>query len=318
MPKKNRAALKADAGICADTALVATRIGMVGLGEMGYPMAGRLRAARHPLIVFDALPAIRERAAAEGFKIGVDLHEIACCSDVVIVMVPSRFVGDVVLGEVGLLASARPGLIIIDGGNSDPVKSVGYARECAADGVTLLDIGFSGGPLGATAGTLAVMVGGEVSAYNLVAPILKVVGHEIGYFGSSGNGHLAKAINHLVQGLTAQAIGEALAIAQAAGIDAADWVRVAAAGAAGSWLMNRAHDMLAGESPDADQVIKWWRALGGRNQLTYALESAAANSVATPLAAMGQQIRALSLAAGLSPAMRNYVHLTWELAHTRN
>src|ERR1700676_5536147 len=122
MAKTNRAALKAGAGISADAAPVATRIGMVGLGEMGYPMAGRLGAARHPLIVFDALPAIRERVAAEGFKIGVDLHEIACCSDVVIVMVPSRFVADVVLGEAGLLAGAQHGLIIIDGGNSDPLK----------------------------------------------------------------------------------------------------------------------------------------------------------------------------------------------------
>src|ERR1700722_281528 len=318
MATKKRAALKAGAEINVDNAPVATRIGMVGLGEMGYPMARRLRAARRPLIVFDALPAIRERVADEGFKVGVDLHEIAYYSDVVIVMVPSRFVGDVVLGELGLLAAARPGLIIIDGGNSDPVKSVGYALECAAKGVTLLDIGFSGGPLGATAGTLAVMVGGKVSAYNFVIPILQVVGREIGYFGSNGNGHLAKAINHLVQGLTAQAIGEALAIAEAAGIDAADWVRVAATGAARSWLMDRAHDMLTAQAPDADQVAKWWRALGGRNQLTYALESAAANSVAAPLAAMGQQIRALSLGTGLSPAMRNYVRLTWELAHTRD
>lgn len=281
---------------------------------MGLPMLTRLVAGR-PVVAFDLDAAARDRADATGAQVASSLDDLSGRCDVVLVMVPSRIVGTVLVGGDGLLPSVRPGQIVIDGGNSDPAVSARHAAMFSSQGASFLDVGFSGGPKGAVAGDLAVMVGGDEHAYLRVAPLLAELGGQVAYFGPSGSGHLAKAINHLVQGLTAQAIGEALAVAAGHGIDPLLWAKTVAGGAAGSWLMDRAVEMLAGAPPDEDEVREWWRSLGPRNQLSFSVEAAESAEVGVPLAAVGHQVRVLSLGGSTSEAMKHYMNLTWTLAH---
>lgn len=293
-------------------------VGFIGLGQMGLRMTLRLMDAGCEPTCYDVAPAARDVAASLGLRLAEDARAVAEASDVVFIMVPSRCVADVLEGERGALGGLGAGKILVEGGNSDPRESVRLAARCADAGGAMLDVGFSGGPLGARDGSLAVMVGGSREAYERARDVLLILGSDVAYFGPSGSGHLSKALNHLVQGLTAQAIGEALALASATGIDVREWTCVASHGAAGSWLMDRAREMLEHPPPDPDKVASWWSGHGARNQLSYALEAAEENRVAVPLAALGHQIRTLSLAAERSPAVEFYVGLTWELAHLRS
>jgi 2-hydroxy-3-oxopropionate reductase len=292
-------------------------VGFIGLGQMGLPMSLRLAYAGWELTCYDVAVAAREAAVSHGLRLADSARHVAEASDVVFVMVPSRFVSEALEGECGVLGGLSEGKVLVEGGNSDPRESVRLAARCDQAGAAMLDVGFSGGPLGAREGSLAVMVGGSRDVYIRAQDLLLVLGSDIAYFGPSGNGHLAKALNHLVQGLTAQAIGEALAIASATGIDIGEWTRVAAGGAAGSWLMDRAREMLDHPAPDPETSRAWWSSHGARNQLSYALEAAEERGVAAPLAAVGHQIRTLSLAPQRSPAIEFYARLTWELSHSR-
>jgi 3-hydroxyisobutyrate dehydrogenase-like beta-hydroxyacid dehydrogenase len=288
-------------------------VGFVGLGQMGAPMARRAAAVGMTIEVHDA-----RREAAEELQAGDAVwrespSELGRTAEIVVVMVPSGRVEQVLLGDSGLAHAAHPGLIVIEGGNSDPAASRSRATALAAAGIRMLDIGFSGGPQNALTGDLAVMAGGDRAAFDQALPLLRAFGREIEYFGDSGAGHLAKALNHLVQGITAQAIGEALAIARAAGIDAGRWVEVVAKGAAGSWLMDRTQEMLSVE--DFPGMDDWWDGLGTRNQLTYSLEAADAAQQPVPLTALAHQLRTRSTRAPRSDALENYVRLTWAFSH---
>ena len=292
---------------------MAAVVGFVGLGQMGAPMARRAIAAGMAIEVHDARRAAGEQLECSGAVWRENPRELGRAAEIVVVMVPARHVEQVLLGDGGLLDAGRPGLIIIEGGNSDPAASRRRAAVLAAAEIRMLDVGFSGGPHNALTGDLAVMVGGDRTAFDRARPLLSAFGREIEYFGDSGAGHLAKALNHLVQGITAQAIGEALAIAQASGLDVARWVEVVSKGAAGSWLMDRTREMLGvDEFPGIDD---WWHGLGARNQLTYSLEAAAAAQRAVPLTALAYELRTLSTQAPRSDALENYVRLTWAFAH---
>lgn len=291
------------------------RIGFVGLGQMGLPMATRLVEGGHAVVGFDLSEDACDQLRQLGAEISPDVGSVAAQSSVVFVMVPSRRVGEIFEGEDGAIARSNQGTILVEGGNSDPRESVRLAELAEAQGVNLLDVGFSGGPRGAAAGELAVMVGGSKESYHRVESLLGVLGKHVDYFGPSGSGHLSKALNHLVQGLTAQAIGEAVAIAESTDLDTQKWVRAVSHGAAGSWLMDRMREMQEADPPKQEDVDAWWAGHGARNQLSYALEAAEAAEVPVPLAATGHQVRVLSLSADRSVAMEIYVRLTWALAH---
>jgi 2-hydroxy-3-oxopropionate reductase len=290
-------------------------IGFVGLGQMGQPMARRLLDAGYSVAVHDVARARSRSLGQLGAAEQPSAADVARFADVIFVMVPARHVSEALVGKRGLLRGIRLGAVVIEGGNSDPAESIRFAEIFRQAGATMLDIGFSGGAGGAAAGRLAMMVGGPQASFERVEPVLRSLGCEVGYFGDSGSGHLAKALNHLVQGLTAQAIGEALAIAEASGLDIEEWLRVASQGAAASWLIDRAREMTKRAPADPDDVTAWWAGHGARNQLSYALEAAESSSVAVPLAAVAHQIRSLSLASPRSRAMEFYVQLTWAFAH---
>jgi 2-hydroxy-3-oxopropionate reductase len=279
---------------------------------MGGPMARRLVEHGFDVTVNDRVPEAVAELTALGASRCEELSALAHV-DAVLAMVPAAVVESLMLGPGGVLEHVAPGTLVIDGGNSDPAVSRRIAAAVAERGVAYLDVGFSGGPSKATDGTLAVMAGGDAADYARAEPLFRALGGELAHVGPSGAGHLAKALNHLVVGLTSQAIGEALAIAAANGLDPARWIDVARSGAAGSWLMDRARQMVAlDEHPGMDA---WWGGLGGRTQLTYSMEAADAGAVAVPLTALGHELRKLSLEEHRAPALEQYVRLTWTFAN---
>ena len=191
------------------------RVGFVGLGTMGLPMARRLVAAGHEVVACDVDP---ERVAVLGGAVAATPAEAAAEADAVLVSLPSlEAVEEVMLGPQGLRAGAPPGTLAIDLSTSSP----SLARRLAAELETLavLDAPVSGGPRGAADGTLTVMVGGDAEAFERARPLLEAFGTFVVHVGPSGAGQTAKLCNNLVAGATMAAIAEACAIASQEGLD---------------------------------------------------------------------------------------------------
>ncbi|MGW0173611.1 NAD(P)-dependent oxidoreductase [Rhodococcus sp. NPDC003322] len=208
------------------------RVGFVGLGAMGTPIATNLLAAGQPLLVRDADPAsqgrfISEHPDADG---ATDLASFADCDVVVLVLPNSDIVDDVVLAEGGLLAHLRPGAVIVDMGSSVPARTRDLAKAAAARGVDVLDAPVSGGVARARAGDLAIMVGGDTDVLDAVRPLLGSAGREILHIGSVGAGHAAKALNNLLAANGFVAAAEMMLVGKKFGIDPATLLAVFNAG----------------------------------------------------------------------------------------
>jgi 2-hydroxy-3-oxopropionate reductase len=198
------------------------RIGVIGLGIMGKPMALNLLKAGYPVVVFNrSRPAMQELAAA-GATLADSPRAIAQQSDVVITMVPdSPDVEMIVMGRDGLLDSVRPGMLFVDMSTIAPTTARKVYETLQTRGVDALDAPVSGGDIGAQQGTLSIMVGGDTAAFQRALPILQVLGKNIIHIGVAGAGQVAKACNQIVVALTLQAVAEALTFAQKSGVDAA-------------------------------------------------------------------------------------------------
>ncbi len=215
-----------------------TRIGIVGLGIMGGPMASNLLKAGHDVIGFDVVPAALERLAGEGGTSAVSAAQAAAESDVVITMLPNHpQVEAVALGEGGVLDSAKPGSLYIDMSSIRPETARRLAEVGAEKGVRVLDAPVSGGEKGAIDGVLSIMVGGDAEDFAAAKPIFDVLGKTIVHVGPHGAGQTVKAANQLVVGGTYALVAEAIVLLEAAGIDAAVGLDVLAGGLAGSRIL---------------------------------------------------------------------------------
>jgi 2-hydroxy-3-oxopropionate reductase len=200
----------------------ATRVGFVGLGVMGRPMAARILAARFPLTVSSRSAAAVAGLYEAGATAAASPAEVARASEIVIVMVPDTADLEAVLGgPLGVLAGAHDGLIVCAMGTHLPAAMPPLAKRCANHGCLLLDAPVSGGEIGAREGTLSIMVGGDVAAFERARPVFEAMGRTVVRVGDSGAGQLAKACNQLIVGATIAAVAEALALARAAGVDPA-------------------------------------------------------------------------------------------------
>ncbi len=207
-----------------------TRVGFVGLGVMGRPMSRRILAAGFPLTVTSRNADALAEIVAAGAVAVASPADVAAAADVVCVMVPDTPDLEAVLdGPDGLLAGAHPGLVIAAMGTHHPAAMPPLAARCAAHDADLLDAPVSGGEIGAREGTLAIMVGGDTTAFDRARPVFAAMGETIVHVGASGAGQIAKACNQLVVGATIAAVAEALSLARAAGVDPAT-VRDALAG----------------------------------------------------------------------------------------
>jgi len=197
-------------------------IGFIGLGLMGRPMARNLLKAGYPLVVHNrSRPPVDELAGA-GAAAADCPREVAERSDVVITMVPdSPDVEAVMRGPDGVFAGVREGALLIDMSTISPVVARELAAEAREIGCEMLDAPVSGGTVGAAEGTLSIMVGGSAEAVERARPIFEVLGGRVTHVGDSGAGQVSKACNQMVVGVTIEAVGEALVLAEKCGVDPA-------------------------------------------------------------------------------------------------
>jgi len=201
------------------------RVGFIGLGRMGGPMAKRLIAGGAAVTLFDQRPEAVERVVAEaGGGRAASPGAVAAGSDVVITMLPDgRAVRAVVLGadggESGILAALPAGAVLIDMSSSAPTGTQALGRVLAERGIAMLDAPVSGGVARAQSGTLAVMVGGDPAVVTRCRPLLALIGHQIFETGPLGSGHALKALNNLVSAAGLVAAAEALLIGRRFGLD---------------------------------------------------------------------------------------------------
>jgi 2-hydroxy-3-oxopropionate reductase len=214
------------------------RVGFVGLGIMGRPMALNLLKAGHSLTVWarrkESMTPLLE-AGAQGAN---SPASIAAQSDVVFSMVADApDVREVMLGTQGVVQSAHAGLIAVDMSTISPAAARSIGADLAAQGVTFLDAPVSGGEVGAIAGTLSIMVGGERAAFDRVQTLFNCMGKSIVYVGASGAGQVAKAANQILTGIGVLAVAESMAFAKKNGADPARVREALMGGFAGSKIL---------------------------------------------------------------------------------
>ena len=195
------------------------RIGFIGLGIMGRPMAKHLMKAGHPLLIL-ARSKAAEELQKEGAKLFEDPSQLAAEADIVITMLPdSPEVEAVVFGNHSVLSGIKKGSLYIDMSTIAPATSVSLFNAFAKKGVEALDAPVSGGQAGAEGATLSIMVGGNESAFQRALPVFEKMGKNIVHIGKPGAGQTTKACNQIVVGLTIQAVAEALTLAKKSGVD---------------------------------------------------------------------------------------------------
>jgi 3-hydroxyisobutyrate dehydrogenase len=224
-------------------------VGFIGLGVMGRPMAGHFLEKDYPLVVTTRTGEKAEPLLAGGARWVDSPAEVASQADVVITMVgyPNE-VEDVYLGEGAVVTSAREGALLVDMSTSSPALARRIHDAAAERGLQALDAPVSGGDVGAHNATLTIMVGGAEDAFNRVLPVLEVLGRNIVLQGPAGSGQHAKMCNQIAIASGMLGVMEALAYAQAAGLDPRHVLESISAGAAGSWsLSNLAPRVLSGD-----------------------------------------------------------------------
>lgn len=214
---------------------------------MGAPMAGHLLSAGYPLTLHTRTRAKAEELIARGAKWASSPEQAARAADAVFICVPDTpDVEAAVMGENGVLAAARPGMIVIDHSTISPAATRRMAAALAEKGATMLDAPVSGGDVGAKNATLSIMVGGDKAVFERVRPILQHLGRTILHCGQSGAGQLTKLVNQILVSVTNLGVCEALTFAAKNGLDLNTTLAAVSAGAANSWqLANLGPKMVA-------------------------------------------------------------------------
>ncbi len=225
------------------------RIGFIGLGIMGKPMARNLMKAGYQLVVHNRSRGPVEELEREGAEGVNSPAEVAERSDVIITMLPDTpDVRQVVEGEQGVLEGIREGSLLIDMSTISPIATRELARKVEERGAHMLDAPVSGGDVGAQQGTLSIMIGGREEDFQRALPIFQALGKTITYLGPSGSGQVVKACNQIVVALTIEAISEALVLGAKAGVDPAKIVQVLMGGLAGSRVLEMRKDNFLGHT----------------------------------------------------------------------
>jgi len=198
------------------------RIGFIGLGVMGTPMAGHLAAAGYSLTVFDVdgSKAERLKAAHPTVKLAGSPREVAAASEIVITMLPSgEYVRDVALGPRGLVEGFGSEGLLVDTSSSEPAITVETAEALRERGIDMVDAPVSGAEWGARRAELVFMAGGHPASIARIRPLLDVMGKKVFHLGPIGMGHMMKSLNNLVTAMTLLATSEALALGTKLGLD---------------------------------------------------------------------------------------------------
>ena len=270
------------------------RIGFIGLGNMGGPMARNLVKAGHEVVGFDLLKA--NIAAATGVKPAASAAAAATGAEAVVTMLPAgAHVRDVLVGKGGVLAAMAPGTLLIDSSTIDVGTARAMEAEAKAKGVLLVDAPVSGGVGGAEAATLTFMVGGSEDAFARARPILEKMGKTIVHAGGPGNGQAAKICNNMILGISMIATAEGFALAAKLGLDAQKLFDISSKSSGQCWSMT-SYCPVPGPVPasPANRGYKaGFAAAMMLKDLKLAQEAAAAAGAVTPLGAEAAQIYGL-------------------------
>jgi 2-hydroxy-3-oxopropionate reductase len=268
------------------------KIGFIGLGIMGRPMALNLKKAGHDLIVPERASLTDEiRAAA---TVVADAKAVAATAEVVILMVPDTpDVEQVLFGANGVAEGLKPGTLVIDMSSISPTATKDFARRINGKGCDYLDAPVSGGEVGAKNAALTIMVGGPDSAFERARPLFEAMGKTITLVGGNGAGQTCKVANQIIVALNLQAVSEALVFAAKAGADPAK-VRQALMGGFANSRILEVH---------AERMIKRTFAPGFRirlhqKDLNLALQAAREMNMSLPNTAIAQQMFSAVAAAG--------------------
>ncbi|MEU4520191.1 2-hydroxy-3-oxopropionate reductase [Amycolatopsis sp. NPDC024027] len=214
------------------------KLGFIGLGVMGAPMAAHLVAAGHDVSGYDVAAAAGEKLEAAGGRAARDVADAVAGADVVITMLPNHpHVEEVVLAAGGVLDTAGPGTLLIDMSTIRPETSIAIAEAARDKKIHVLDAPVSGGQAGAEQASLSIMVGGREEDFEAAKPVLDAVGKTVVHVGPHGAGQVVKAANQLVVGGIYGLVAEAIVLLEASGVDAATGLDVLAGGLAGSRIL---------------------------------------------------------------------------------
>ena len=217
---------------------MAGKVGFIGLGIMGKPMARNLMEAGYGLVVYNRSWAAVEELAGKGAETAGSPKEVAEACNTVVTMLPdSPQVEEVVTGENGVLEGVTEGTLLVDMSTISPVVTEKLAQKAREMGASMLDAPVSGGETGAEAGTLSIMVGGSQEDFERAKPLFDVMGKTIVRVGESGTGQVVKACNQIVVALTIEAVSEALVLGSKAGASPAKVIQVLSGGLAGNKVM---------------------------------------------------------------------------------
>jgi 2-hydroxy-3-oxopropionate reductase len=262
-----------------------SKIGFIGLGIMGVPMAGHLLTAGHELYLYDVKP-IAKSLIDQGGILCRSSKEATQKADIVIIMVPDTpDVADVLFAENGVAAGLSPGKIVVDMSSISPIQTKEFARKIEALGCEYLDAPVSGGEVGAKAASLTIMVGGKQEVFTKIKPLFERMGKNITLVGGSGDGQTCKVANQIIVALTIEAVGEALLFAAKAGADPAK-VRQALMGGFASSRILEVH----GERMIKRTFDPGFRINLHQKDLNLALSSARAIGVSLPNTATCQEL----------------------------
>jgi 3-hydroxyisobutyrate dehydrogenase len=214
------------------------KIGFIGLGNMGGPMAANLLKAGHGVAGFDLAAPLREALAQAGGSVAASAAAAVAEAEIVVTMLPAGpQVRQVYAGEGGVLAAARKGALLIDSSTID-VESARFVSKAAAErGFDMLDAPVSGGVGGAAAGTLTFMVGGSEAGFARALPVLQAMGKTIVHAGPAGNGQAAKICNNMILGINMIAVSEGFALAEKLGLDWQKLFDISAKSSGQCWAM---------------------------------------------------------------------------------
>jgi 2-hydroxy-3-oxopropionate reductase len=269
------------------------KIGFIGLGVMGRPMAGHLIDAGHTLSLHRVKEVSRplvDRGASQASSAA----QAAAQSDVVILMLPDTpDVETVLFGAGGVAEGLSPGKLVIDMSSISPIATKDFARKIKERGCSYLDAPVSGGEVGARNAALTIMVGGEEEAYRRALPLFEKMGKNITLVGGAGDGQTAKVANQIIVGLTIEAVAEALLFARKAGADPAKVRQALMGGFASSRILE-----LHGERMINSTFDPGFRIALHRKDMALAVESARALELALPNVAMVQQMMNAAVALG--------------------
>lgn len=214
-------------------------IGYVGLGSMGGALARRLQLT-HPLLVHDMSEAAMQRVIERGATASSSLLDLAARCDVILLCLPtSEHIRAVIFGENGIAATAKPGTLIVDQTTGDPTETRAMAADLLAKGLELIDAPVSGGPQGADAGTIAIMVGASATQYERIQPILHSISPNVFHAGEVGTGHVAKLANNLLSAGQRLVSLEAVALAVKNGLEPHKAVEIIMAGSGRNFYVEK-------------------------------------------------------------------------------